>query len=239
MFPEIAHYWTWNLEKFKWLGMFCEMLGLGMFLSLWWHQDRGWRVIRWVLASYLLVLATGRFVVWIFYGMFTRALTDALLPFMIRSGTVGALLCFVGIVILILDAFRPKIYFPHFSPEIWSGSKQLPVQWAGLVIAFLALWWPFAPHPAHLYGTLFTWGFPTSFGLTLTPTILFTGGLFLAGSRHPHPGPLVSTGMGVMISSMVVDPITLHGVIAAMVGAWWVVLAMIQNWGHQPGSKVS
>jgi hypothetical protein len=228
MMAEAANYWTWHLQKLAWIGLFCQILGLVMFLSLWWHQDRGWRVIRWVLLLYFIAIGTVRFSTWLVYSMMFGPETFPLQHFMFLSGAAGLNLCTACVIILILDIRGSRVYFMDFSPEIWSRTKPLLHQWAGLGLLLISLWWPFTPNPEHLYGSIFTFGFPTSFGVTLTPTLLFFAGFFLAGSRHPHPAPIALLGAMAIFSAFLVDPVTLHGVIAAVFGLGLAIFAAIQ-----------
>jgi len=66
--------------------------------------------------------------------------------------------------------------------------------------------------------SIYTWGFPTSFGVTVTPVLLFMGGIFLAGSKRGMGIPLIWSGTGTMVASLVSDPVSLHGIIIAAVG---------------------
>jgi hypothetical protein len=224
---EVAHYWAWHLERAKWIGLLCQVLGLMLFLAVWWHQDRGWRVCRWLLALYFCVLGLFRFSLWLLYGSIAPSPNPIMQAFITRSGAVGLTLCIAAVVLLILDRSRLWISFNHFGPEHWNRLRPTPIQWFGLAVVIAALWSPFAPHPTSVGSSLFVYGFPTSFGVTLTPVLLYLGGLFLAGSRPPRPGPVAWTGIGAALSALLVDPITLHGLVAAFIGLLLVGAAYI------------
>lgn len=226
---EVAHYWAWHLERAKWLGLFCQFLGLMVFLSLWWHGYRGWRVCRWLVAVYFGVLGLSRFGLWLLYAWVSPSPNPLMRGFIIRSGGIGLLLCIVAVIFLILDRSRGWVRFNHFGSERWNALRPSPAQWFGLAVAVGALWFPLAPNPILVGGSMFVYGFPTSFGVTLTPVLLYLAGLFLAGSRPPALAPIAATGIGAALSSVLVEPITLHGVIAALIGLLMPIIAYLSR----------
>lgn len=182
--PEIAAYWVWSLEKLKWFGFLSQFLGAVMFLALWWHQDRAWRVIKPILVVYFIILGLGRFGLWIAYALLSSSPETAVKAFMLRSGIAGAILCLGSIGVLIFDIIRPQPSFTHFSPEDWSREKPSIGQWLGLILAILGLLWPFIPNPSNPNWVQIAF-LPPSFGVTLTPTYIFLIGLLMAGSKKP------------------------------------------------------
>ncbi len=215
---QIANYWAWDLERLKYIGLVFHFLGLLMFVSLWWNQDRAWRPGRWFLAIYFVLLGVIRFSLWMLTAVVSPSPTPLMRAFLMKSGVSGFILCIAAVIFIILDHKKNWIRFTHFSPEDWSRETPTAIQWTGLVIAMLALWSPYVPNPISPGLSLFAWGFPTSFGVTLTPVLLFLGGIILAGNRRPVPVPAICLGLGTAASSLVVDPITLHGVIIAIIG---------------------
>jgi hypothetical protein len=214
MLSEIPTYWTWQLERLKWLGLTCQILGMFAFAALWWHQDRGWRALRILFIIYFAVLALIRFFVWTIYGLLFNDLGEKLLAFMVRSGIAGAALCILMIAFLVLDRTRGWVRFDDFGQDAFKVSLPSGKQWIGLGIAILAIWWPFAPNPLGNIHSLYTWSFPTSFGVTLTPVLLFLCGLTLAGSRKSRSVAVLWIGLETVASAMLVDPISIHGLVA-------------------------
>jgi len=214
----IAFYWGWDLERVKFLGLMCQVLGLFLFIALWWNQDRSWRVSRWLVAAHLVLLAIIRYAQWLVFTLISPSPSSEMRAFMMRSGISGLVLCLAFIAFLILDRRKKWVTFPHFSPEDWSRARPTPTQWFGLIAALYALWSPFIPSPVNPGLSTFAWGFPTSFGVTLTPVLLFLGGLILAGSRKPSRVPLIWFGIGAAVSSILSDPIALHGILIAASG---------------------
>jgi hypothetical protein len=222
-FSEIGSYWSWQLERLDWLGLVCQILAVFAFLSIWWLQDRAWRILRWLFATYFLALALLRFGTWFLYGTLSLALTEDLARFMPRSGIAGLILCTATIAFLIADNWTRWVRFTDFGPESWNATKPSRQQWFGLAIALIALWSPFIPSPVHVGATLFTFGFPTSFGLTLTPTLLFLAGLIIAGAKKPGRVAPIFLGLATILSALVVDPITLHGIVWSICGLWLMI----------------
>jgi len=215
---EIAHYWAWHLERAKVLGLAAQLLALFFFIALWWNQDRGWRAARWPLVVYFASLGLIRYSFWLSYGIMSTSPTPAMRAFIVRSGAVGLAICIAMIIFLILDRSRRWVSFPDFGPEARDARRPTISQWVGLVVAVAALWAPFVPHPARAGATLITNGFPSSFGVTITPTLLYLLGLMAAGSRKPRAIPMVWLGLEVAIGSLGSEPWTVHGLVAAVLG---------------------
>jgi hypothetical protein len=215
MLPEIPTYWAWQLERLKWLGLGCQILGMFAFAALWWHQDRAWRVLRILFGIYFVLLALIRFFVWTVYGLLFDDFSEKLLAFMVRSGIIGAALCGLTVAFLVLDRRRNWVRFDDFGQDAFKAGAPSGKQWTGLAMAFLGIWWPFAPSPVGGILSLYTWSFPTSFGITLTPVLLFLCGLVLAGSRKSRSPAVLWIGLETIASAVLVDPLTIHGLVAA------------------------
>lgn len=219
-FPEIANYWSWHLERMKWIGLICQVLGIFAFFALWWHQDRGWKVLKWVFSGYLAILALSRFLLWLLYGLLSSSPTPSMQAFIIRSGMTGFALCLLLIFWLLLDIKTFRVQFDFFGPEAWNRSRPSLRQWLALLLSFFVLWFPFVPKPGSSIGSLYTWGFPTSFGLTLTPFVLWLMSLLIAGSKQPSKASLIFLSIAAILSALVVDPVTFHGIIVAALGTY-------------------
>jgi hypothetical protein len=224
---EITAYWGEQLLHFRWLGFLCQFLGLFVFIALWWHQDRAWRILRWVLGAYFLVIGIMRFDIWLLYGLVSNAPDPVLRAFMIRSGIAGDVLCTLSIVFLFLDSRRRWVGFADFSPEAWNARKPSATQWIGLLIAFLGLSWPFVPSPEYPGDAIFRFGYVVSFGMTLTPTFIFLGGLCLAGMRRPRMSAIAFLAAATSASALAIDPIMLQGILAVLLSVL-LVLASIR-----------
>lgn len=225
-YPEISHYIAWQLERVKYIGLLLQILGLFMFLSLWWHSDRGWRYIRWFLCVYFLIVLFVPYMTWLIYALVSDFPTPEMRVHLLRSGAGGIILCSVSIIFLIIDHFKNFTKFDSFGPESWNSRNPTARQWFGLVIAVLAIWYPFVPMPLNPGFSLYTYGFPTSFGVTLTPVFLFLGGLILAGSLRPGYQAVTWAGVSVIISAMFVDPLTIHGILSALLGLAILILGV-------------
>ncbi len=224
---EIAHYWAWHLERAKYIGLALQILGLFFFLGLWWNQDRGWRWARWPMIAYFAILGLVRYAVWLLYPLISPSPVPSMRAFMIRSGAVGLLVCIAMIVFLMLDSKREWVQFRHFGPEAWNERTPTLLQWTGLIFATIALYSPFVPHPAEPGLTLVTSGFPTSFGVTLAPSILYIAGLVVAGSGTPSRAPCIFLGLVSAVASMLSEPITVHGIALTAVGVGIVTIGIL------------
>ncbi len=215
---DIAQYWDWDIERLKYIGLLCQVLGLFLYLALWWLQDRAWRVCRWLVLGYFVVVGFVRYGQWIVFSLISPDMTEQLRAFVLRSGIVGFVVCAAFVVFIILDQRNRWVSFSHFSPEAWSSDKPGVLQWLGLVISLLALWSPFLPNLIQPFLSIYVWGFPTSFGVTVTPVLLYIGGLFLAGSKDGMGAALIWCGIGTVVLTLFSDPVSLHGVIIAVMG---------------------
>jgi hypothetical protein len=227
---EISHYWTWHLERVKWIGLIIQVLAIFLFLALRWHKERAWRICRWLLVTFFVLLAISRYAIWIIFGIISPSPIDILRVFILQSGFSGLIICILIIFFLSMDAYKNWIRFPHFSPEDWGRTSPTYLQWTGMILAILAIWYPLAPNPSRAWLTIFTYGFPTSFGVTLAPTLLFLAAIFLCASRKPLRLPLIITGLLTAISCLVSEPGTIHGAITAVIG---LLIALIGFYSHR------
>jgi hypothetical protein len=225
----IAHYWAWDLEKLRYFGLLSQVLGLFFFLSLWWHGDRAWRILRWFFVAYLSVIGLARYALWLGYGIYSRSPTEVMQRFMVRSGSAGFSICIALIIFLIVDSFRKQSIFNQFGPENWNRVKPAPIQVAGLVVAILCIWSPLVPHPVRNYMSLFTFGFPTAFGVNLPPTLLFMAGLATAGSRKSLSDLAVWFGFGAALSALLSEPLSIHGIVIILAGLWFAVVSLVNR----------
>ncbi|MCX6646454.1 MAG: hypothetical protein NTY09_08870 [bacterium] len=226
---EISFYIAWQIERAAYIGLFLELLGLFAFLSLWWHQDRAWRYLRWIFVIYFFAMMVIPALISFLYGWVSEDPMLNMKAFLVRSGLAGIIISAGAIGFLIFDYYKKLIGFDHFSPESWTASKPNFRQWFGLAVAFAAIWSPFVPYPGSTIQSLFTYGFPTSFGVTLTPTIIFLCGLISAGSRHPSSQSLIIPGILIVISALVVDPITIHALSYALVGIIFIIFGILNS----------
>jgi hypothetical protein len=225
---EISFYVAWQIERAAYIGLFLQLLALFVFLSLWWHQDRAWRYIRWFFVIYFSAMMVIPALISFLYGWVSEGPMPEMKAFLIRSGLTGIIVSALTIGFLIYDYFKQTVRFDHFSPESWSASPANFRQWSGLAIAIAALWSPFVPYPGSTIKSLFTYGFPTSFGVTLTATIIYLCGLILAGSRHPSPQSLIIPGILIVISALAMDPITVHAIFNALAGIIFIVFGTLK-----------
>lgn len=222
---QIAYYCYRAIEKAVWLGLLGQLLGAFMLIALWWHQDRAWRIIRWYAIGFLVILVLTRYGLWFAYGIVSDSPGQIMRVFLIISGLVGLAIGIRVIIFLYFDRFHNRIYFPDFGPESWNATPPTRAQWFGLIVAALAIWYPFEPNPAVAGMSIFTFGMPTAFGITLPPVLLFLEGIFLAGSRSPEPGPVKLTGLGCIIAALVTEPITIHGIVTVIIAAVLIIIA--------------
>ena len=217
-------YWNWHLEQGKYVGLFCQLLGLFMFFALWWHGDRAWRILRFLLIGYFVAIGVVRFLRWFVFGTTAENIIPELEAFIIRSGIVGMILCAGMIVFLLIDWRRDLIRFDHFGPETWKKNQPRKIQIAGLIAAIIGLWWPFAPLPVRWWLVHFTFGFPTGFGVTLTPSLIFLAGLIIAGSRKPKRFLTWLIAISIILSALLIDPPYLIGFLAIIIAIFYILI---------------
>jgi len=215
---ETALYYAWHIERSQLIAHGLQVFAIFFLLALWWHSNRGWRWSRWGLFIFFTGLGLIRYAVWILFGFFYGISSPVIRSFIIRTGIAGLLLIIAILVFLALDSSRRWTRFDDFSPEAFRERHPSAIQWFGIFTALLALWSPFVPHPAGGGLSLFAYGITTSFGITLTPTLLLLAGLFLAGSRTKNSIPAIFFGLATAVSSIATDPVTLHGAAAAVMG---------------------
>jgi len=221
---EIAWYFAWHLDRAKYFGLLLQLLGVFLFLAVWWHGNRGWKVCSWLLAVYFLIIGILRYGLWILYGFASRNVVPVVKFFIIQSGVTGVLLCLIAIIFLIWDIRKKIVDFENFGPEIWAKNKPGFVRWFGLIIAMFSIWSPFSSNPLSIGHTQFTWGFPTLFGVTITPVFLFLAGIFTAGTIRKKRAPILITSACAIISSLSCDPLTVHGIVVILIA---VILAIL------------
>lgn len=223
---EISNYIAWQLERLKFLGLILQILGLFAFASLWWHGDRAWRYIRWFIAIYFAIMLIVPALSSVAYALLSENPIPEMKAFLIRSGFSQIFISIAAIAFLILDFYRKYIRFDHFGPEAWNSIHPAAVQWFGLLVSFAVMWSPFVPSPQNLYMSLFTFGFPTSFGVTLTPVIIFLCGIILAGSRKAAFQPLVWCGSMIVISALLIGPLTIHSMVYVLSGLIFTIMGL-------------
>jgi hypothetical protein len=181
--------------------------------------------LRILFIVYFAALALIRFFVWTVYGLLFNELGEKLLAFMVRSGIAGAALCILTIIFLVLDRRRNWVRFDDFGQDAFKAGPPSTTQWIGLGIAFLGIWWPFAPNPIGNFQSLYTWSLPTSFGITLTPVLFYLCGLTLAGSKKNRSMAVLWIGLETIASALLVDPITIHGLVAVALASAAIILS--------------
>jgi hypothetical protein len=231
---EIALYYAWHIERAQLIAHGFQVFAMFFLLALWWHADRGWRWSRWGLIIYFAGLGLVRYLVWILYGSLYPINSPVIQSFILRTGIVGFVLIILILVFLFMDSGRQWIHFDDFSPEAFRARHPSAAQWLGIIVVLLALWSPFVPHPSGGGASLFAWGITTSFGITLTPSLLMLSGLALAGSRTRNSIPAIFFGLTTAVSSIGTDPITLHGAIAAVLG---IIIALIGYLRHRSTTR--
>jgi hypothetical protein len=175
---------------------------------------------------YFIAAGLMRYGLWFIYGAFSGSPGATMRVFMTVSGLIGLIVCIAAIVLLWRDRKRRWVSFLQFGPESWNASPPAPVQWTGLLVAGIALWYPFVPDPAVPWMSVFTFGYPSSFGVTLAPVLMFLSGLFLAGRRAPNPEPVLVAGLGCIVAAIATEPITIHGIATALMGIVMPVMAL-------------
>lgn len=215
---EIYTYWAWHLEREAWIGLACQILGLYAFFALWWLQDRGWRIVRISLIVYFSLLGIFRFALWLAFGILSTSVIPGLKTFIIRSGLSGLLICVGMVIFLFVDRKKNLVSFETFSPEEWRNKPPGLFEITALFLAFIGLWWPFMTDADNLMRTSLTPGFPTGFGTTLAPTLIFVYGLITSGSRLKNEFTGKFLAAGICLSALLVEPWTLPGLLAFATG---------------------
>ena len=218
--PEILRYWDWRIEQLKFYGLLLQACGLVAFLSLWWHQDRAWKYISRLLIPYFILLGVLNYGQWVYFGLTSPSPVPSMRAFIIRVGITGFLVCFTAVVLLIIDIRSRVKHFNRFSPEEWNQTPPVTWQWFGLIISLICLWSPISTSPGTFLLIKFTYGFPTSFGVTPAPTILFFAGLMLAASDHPPKAVLYISSVLAALSTLLMHPVSFNAIL-------YIALAMI------------
>lgn len=226
MSDEIAAYWYWHLERWKYAGLILQLGGVLLFFSVWWLKNSGWAKIRPFLIMFFLAIGILRYGVWLFYGIFNESTVQPLSGFIPRSGLSGLIVCITAFVLLVKDRKSGTVVLDHFGPEDWEAERPSFRQWLGVIIMMFSIWSPFVPYPLTFMNAGFTYGFPTSFGITITPMLTFLGGLFLAGERREYR-PLMVTGILTVISSLFSEPFTLLSLTTALLGTVFILRAYV------------
>lgn len=215
---ETALYYAWHIERAQLPAHTLQILAVFFLFALWWHGNSGWRWSRWPVIIYFAGLGIIRYAIWVFFAAVYEIRSPIVAAFIFRTGAIGLVLTALIVVFLIMDNRRRWVRFDDFSPETFRANGVSAGQWFGLIAALIALWSPFVPHPGGGGSSLFAWGITTSFGITLTPSVLMLAGLMLAGRRTGNKTAAIFFGLITAASSVGTDPLTVHGGVAAALG---------------------